>query len=68
MKANDSAFPADSKLSESHNGLTKRDFIAIQAMKGLVAHSGSMGSVGSPSTIAERAYEIADCLIIESNR
>jgi len=42
--------------------VSKRDYIAVQAMKGFLTH----GAMGYHSSIAEAAYNLADAMIKKS--
>lgn len=51
--------------SGNHNGISIRDYIAIEMAKALISNQVSrMHS----KTVISQAYEYADCLIIESNK
>lgn len=67
MKATNSAFPTE--LTTTDDGVSVRDYIAIQAMTGLLAGiSASHSSRPMPSyeAIAEDCYKMADAMIKQS--
>lgn len=71
MKATDYAYPvhAENHAGYLHFGLNARDYIAIQAMTGLLAGiSASHGSRPMPSyeSIATDCYKMADAMIKRS--
>lgn len=66
------AFPRDN-LKQIEYGLTKREFIAIMAMQGLLSNSHDNGmlkplSMANRHEIAELAVSQADALIAELNK
>lgn len=66
MKATDSIFPIESTTT---SGITARDYIAIQAMAGLLAGiSATHGLAPMPSyeSIAKDCYKMADAMIKRS--
>ena len=63
MKENSSAFPHETY--KYHDGLTMRDYIAIQAMQGWVSNPDH--SLSDSEYIARQAYKLADAMIKESN-
>jgi len=68
MKPNELAFPSDSNCRQvlgGHRGLTKRDYIAIEAMAALLTHRGLViGGMGYEESItADHAYLMADAMI-----
>ena len=63
MEENDSAFPHETW--KYHDGLTMRDYIAIQAMQGWVSNPDH--SLSDSEYIARQAYKLADAMIKESN-
>ena len=69
MEENDSAFPHETY--KYHDGLTVRDYIAIQAMQGLLAACSEYyckTTMPNFKIVARHSYEIADAMIKESNR
>lgn len=74
MKATDKAFPyriSDGFVTTVHTGLEARDYIAIQAMTGLLAGISAAYSLQgkvmpSYDAIAADAYAMADVMIKES--
>lgn len=71
MKANKNVFPYrlrdDSGLTTVYTGLAARDYIAIQAMVGILANSHVLPG-GSEKDVAEMAYRQADAMIERSER
>lgn len=74
MNPNAPAF-ANSSLGAEGNGLTIRDYIAIEAMKALLIDSehtdrlfSSVGPKEAKQAICELAFSFADALIAESNK
>lgn len=67
MKETDYVYPihAENRAGWLHFGLTARDYIAIQAMTGLLANTDIVPSV-PPKGIAEDCYKIADAMIKQS--
>lgn len=68
MKATDSIFPIES-LTTRTDGITARDYIAIQAMTGLLAGisaSHSLAPMPSRESIAKDCYKMADAMIKRS--
>lgn len=66
MKATDSIFPIESTTT---SGITARDYIAIQAMTGLLAGisaSHSFAPMPSYESIAKDCYNMADAMIKQS--
>jgi len=58
-QSNEPAFPACNEANVNQTtGITKREYIAIAAMQGLLANSWYVPRYGSDS-VADRAYEIA---------
>lgn len=71
MKASDYSYPVGS--SDWNDGLTNRDYIAIQAMNGLLSSEGEEGGYysateGRRSLLARTSYALADAMIEESNK
>ena len=71
MKETDYAYPihAMNHAGYLHFGITARDYIAIQAMTGLLAGiSASRGPIPMPSyeSIATDCYKMADAMIAQS--
>lgn len=71
MKATDKAFPlhAENCAGWFHCGLEARDYIAIQAMTGLLAGIAATHSnrpMPSYESIAEDCYNMADAMIKQS--
>ena len=62
------AFPNPTR-SDSEPGLTVRDYIAIEAMKGILSNAGSkLNLLNDRHEIAAASYLIANALIAESNK
>lgn len=61
------AFPVHPDIADAnyHKGLTIRDYIAIEAMKAIIA---SHPDIRLPGRVSEDAYMFADSLITESNK
>lgn len=61
--ANEPAFPFfnDENL---YPGITKREYFAAMAMQGMLSYIGSLHY----ESISERAYQIADAMIAESEK
>ena len=70
MKANKNVFPyrlRDSNGSTTvYTGLNARDYIAIQAMAGLLAGTAASRGPMSCKKIAEDSYKMADAMIKQS--
>lgn len=66
MKETDNVFSYANERG-SHHGLTARDYIAIQAMVGILANSHVLPG-GSEKNVAEMAYKQADAMIKESEK
>lgn len=76
MKADDSVYPwnwvdtqpstGEQVVREQFCGLTVRDHIAIQAMQGIIACDAELSE--TPQSIAMDAYELADAMILESQK
>ena len=72
MKATDKAFPLHAENSAGYffTGLTVRDYIAIQAMIGLLAGIAASYFSSRPmppyESIAKDCYEMADAMIKQS--
>ena len=70
MKATDHVYPihAENHAGYLHFGLDARDYIAIQAMTGLLAGISSDRVLPMPSyeAIAEDCYKMADAMIKQS--
>ena len=70
MKATDRAFPlhAENHAGYLFTGLAVRDYIAIQAMQGLLAGISSERVIPMPSyeAIADDCYKMADAMIKQS--
>ena len=64
MKADDRCFPVSDGNAVYDPGLTVRDHIAIEAMKGMLCDFDH----GHISKVAERAYKMADAMIEESEK
>ena len=66
MKATDNVYPihAENRAGWLHFGLTTRDYIAIQAMTGLLANPNH--ALTSEENIAKIAYKMADAMIKQS--
>jgi len=47
------------------DGLTKREYFAAMAMQGMVTHTGTYGLGNDPGSMATRAVECADALLVE---
>ena len=62
MEPKDDVFPYVN--ATVHTGICMRDYIAIQAMNGILS-SGLFGATNT-ELIASRAYELADAMIKES--
>lgn len=60
---NDSAFPNKDAYGFLHYGLTKREYMAIQLMSGLLSDGET-----SPNSAAEHAVVAVDLLLIELNK
>lgn len=56
------------RMFKIENSLTIRDYIAIEAMKGMLAREIWENSVLEREEISRGAYKIADALIFESKR
>lgn len=64
------AFPTDceeSPFAKAHAGMTLRDYFAVQALQGMLAHSTRYRSRYSHlhwhDAISQEAYEIADSML-----
>lgn len=72
MKATDNVYPihAENHAGYLHFGLKARDYIAIQAMVGLLAGISSERTLPMPSyeSIAEDCYNMADAMIERSEK
>lgn len=78
MEGGDLAFPFEEKdngeVMAVHEGLSKRDYIAIQAMNGLTSRCEPRDLINSSSSslfkaeIAKACYEIADAMIEQSQQ
>jgi hypothetical protein len=66
MKSNETAFPIKDK-GDNYSGLSKRDYIAIEAMKGLIPEWPKIGG-GTMSDIVQRCYQMADEMIKQSEK
>ena len=70
MKATDNVYPihAENRSGYLHFGLEVRDYIAIQAMTGLLAGISSFRDAVMPSfeSIAEDSYKMADAMLKQS--
>ena len=67
MKETDYVYPV--QIENVHYGLSARDYIAIQAMTGLLAGiSASRGPIPMPSyeSIATDCYKMADAMLKQS--
>ena len=64
MKETDNVFSYANERG-SHHGLTARDYIAIQAMVGILANSHVLPG-SSEKEVAEMAYKQADAMIERS--
>jgi len=66
MKADDYVYPLEFADESYHEGITARDYIAIQAMNGMV----SCGDYTSNDKYAmiQHAFAIADAMITESEK
>jgi len=63
----DYAFATGDRNNGGQEGLSARDYIAVQAMNGLCVNAGRNSlKIEEPETIAKIAYEIADALIKQS--
>lgn len=59
------AFPSDCELDvPKHQGLTKREYFAAQAMKGFLANPAT-GISGTNPRPVEKAVKFADKLVLE---
>lgn len=58
----------DAVSTESHNGLSKREYIAIKAMQGMLSHDSSVSNAKEAELLADISYKIADALIAESEK
>lgn len=63
MKATDQAFPGDNESWGPSGGLSIRDYIAIQAMMGLLSRERIPFF-----NVVEESYRTADAMILESNK
>lgn len=70
MTATDNVYPihAENRAGYLHFGLEARDYIAIQAMTGLLAGISSERALPMPSyeSIAKDCYKMADAMIKQS--
>lgn len=63
------AFPwLNPKGMVDHPGLTKREWFAGLAMQGMCANHGTYGQGRGPQDVAERAFDVADAMINESEK
>lgn len=68
MKETDYVYPihAENRAGWLHLGITARDYIAIQAMQGLLANSYPSCADMTVEQVAEMAYKTADAMIKQS--
>lgn len=62
----DQAFPHATFTDSAMQGLTKREYFAIQGMNGIIS-SGNLVTFDPPA-VAESAVKYADALIVELNK
>lgn len=68
MNPKASAFPQSYISNDNDRGISTRDYIAIEAMKGMLANPVLSNNPHGVVESAERAYVLADALIAESNK
>ena len=51
-----------------NEGMSFRDWSAVQIAAGMAAYSGTCGPGFGPGEIAKRAYEVADAMLAERER
>lgn len=57
------------ELNKEKNGISVRDYIAIEAMKALIpVVESQVERTGERFSVSEQAYIYADALIVESNK
>lgn len=68
MKETDYVYPvhSENRAGYLHFGLEARDYIAIQAMAGLLAGTAASRGPMSCKKIAEDSYKMADAMIKQS--
>ena len=54
------------EIAKQHHGITLRDWLAGQALNGMLSFSNTHPSYGS--VVANTAYDFADAMIAERNR